>query len=197
MPRKIDPHRFEQTVDEPTDYIDAFEVPDSVPDLLPVDLPEAQRLDVVSRIRNALGEYKWETDAGPHRYSRAEAAKGLKDLLAEGDFSPQAIISLNQRAYETLHLLIPGPAAKRWILSFDDTAPPVEAIRSGVRRSLEMLNASKGPEKPVPLAYLVMRLCHVYEELTGKSVAHHTKTRDLAYSQDAQTAAGKFVTNIV
>jgi hypothetical protein len=76
MPRKIDPHRFEQTVDEPTDYIDAFEVPDSVPDLLPVDLPEAQRLDVVSRIRNALGEYKWETDAGPHRYSRAEAAKG-------------------------------------------------------------------------------------------------------------------------
>ena len=197
MPRKIDPHRFEQKVDGPTDYIDAFEVPDSVQDLLPADLPDAQRLGALSRIRDALGEYKWETDAGPHRYSRAEAAKGLKDLLAAGDFSRQAIISLNQRAYDTLYFLIPGPAEKRWVLSFDDSAPPVDAIRSGVRRSLEMLNASKGPEKSVPLAYLVMRLCHVCEELTGKSVAHHTKTKDLAYSQDAQTAAGKFVTNVI
>ncbi len=76
MPRKVDPHRFEQTEDWPTDFVETFELPDAVEELLPDALSPEQKNLALEQIRNALGEYKWEQEAGPHRYTRGEAAKG-------------------------------------------------------------------------------------------------------------------------
>jgi len=197
MPRKVDPHRNEQTNDGPTDFVESLELPDVVEELLPEGLSPEQKSLALEQIRYALGEYKWEQEAGPHRYTRGEAAKGLKDLLAADDFSRSALAALNQRTYELLYDLTPGRDAKRWMLDFDERTPPEAALRDGVNKALRMLSDQKGPEQSVPLAFLVTRLCFVYEEAAGKTVTHHTKTSDLAYSQDAQSAAGRFVTAVI
>jgi len=197
MLRKVDPHRNEQTQDWPTDFVETFDLPDTIEDLVPGNLSPEQKNLALDQIRYALGEYKWEQEAGPHRYSRAEAAKGLKDLVATGDFTRPALAALNQRAYNLLYDLTPDPDAKRWMLEFDSSEPPEIALRSGVDRVLNMLNANKGPERSVPLYVLVARLCFAFEAATGQPVTHHTKTNDLGYSQEAQSEAGKFVTAII
>ena len=197
MPRRVDHHRYEQTEDWPTDYIETFELPDAILKLLQEFLKDEQMQTAKEQIRHALGEYKWEQEAGPHSYCRAESAKSLKDSVASGDFSRTALGALNQRAYNDLYDLVSDPLAKRWMRDFDDSEPPEAAIRAGVDRVLKVLNAQKGPAKRVPLAFMVMRLCHVYEEATGLTVRHHTKTNDLAYSQYSQTEAGRFVTRII
>jgi hypothetical protein len=197
MPRKVDPHRFEQSDAWPTDFIESFGLPEAISEFLPDSLSGEQSYDALEGIRYALGEYEWEMRVGPHRYSRAEVSKCLKDFIKAGDFSRGAIGALNQRAYEYLHLLIPGRDARRWFLEFGAGLPPEDAIRDGANRVLKMLNGQRGPEKSVPLYVLVTRLCHVHEEITDNRVTHHTKTKDLGYSQEAQTAAGQFVTGII
>jgi hypothetical protein len=197
MPRKVDPHRFEQSDAWPTDFIESFGLPATVAEFLPDSLSGEQSYHALEGIRYALGEYEWEMKVGPHRYSRAEVSKGLKDFIEAGDFGHGAIGALNQRAYECLHFLIPDRGARRWFVEFGAGAPPEDAIREGVNRALKMLNGQRGPEKSIPLYFLVTRLCHVYEEITDNRVTHHTKTKDLGYTQESQTAAGQFVTGII
>jgi hypothetical protein len=197
MPRKVDPHRYEQTHVGPTDFVKSFELPGDVEKFLPEGLSLEQKNLALENIRYAFGEYRWEQKVGPHMYSRGEAAKALRDLLAAGDFRRPALAALNQRAYDLLYDLTPDRDATRWMLGFDESAPPEHALREGADRALNMLNTIKGPEKSVALNVLVTRLCHVYEEATGKTITHHSKTNDLAYSQKAQSVAGKFVTRVI
>ena len=159
MPRKVDPHRNEQTHIGPTDFVERVELPGDVEKLLPEGLSLEQNNLALENIRYAFGEYRWEQEAGPHRYSRGEAAKALRDLLAAGDFRRPALSALNQRAYDLLYGLTPGREPKLWMLGFDESDPPEHALREGADRALNMLNTQKGPEKSVALNVLATRLC--------------------------------------
>ena len=197
MPRKIAPHLNEQSDALPTDYVAAFELPEGIERLLPAETPAVYISDTVQRIRYALGEYEWECKAGPHRYSRAEASKALRDLLRRGSFDHLSLTELNQRAYNLLFDCLDDNAAQRWMLLGGDVMPRDAVFEKATKRALEMNHGLKGPEASIPLAILVARLSHIYEVATGKNVTDHTKARDLAYTQTAQTHAGKFVTAVI
>lgn len=196
MPRKVDPHSNEQSEALPTDYTEAFVIPEEVASFIPNNLSVQAKSCALKEIKYALGEYAWEMEVGPHRYSRAEASKALRDLLAGNDYNRRFLNALNQRAFNLLYDFA-DEKTRLWILSSDTSATPVEALRVSAQKAIAFNNEQRGPEKSIPLAFLVDRLCHAYENSTGQKVAHHTKTHDLAYTQDVQTEAGRFVTAII
>lgn len=196
MPRKVDPRLNEQSDALPTDFVDDFVMPEGIERLLPSCLDQDEKPAALDNIKHALGEYAWELKAGPHQYTRAEASKALRHLLDQGDFSRQAVGALNLRAYYLLYDMVEDET-QQWMLGFDKIETPVEDLTAAAKKAISSNDAQRGPDKSIPLAILVSRLCHVYEDATGQKVTHHTKTPDLAYSQKAQTEAGRFVTAII
>ncbi|MCK0097726.1 hypothetical protein MWU60_19290 [Yoonia sp. F2084L] len=190
MPRKIDTHPNEQSAALPTDVVDAYKMPSDIETMLPSDLTTEKYATALEDIRYALGEYAWEYGVGPYRYTRAKASKALRDLLKTGEFDHHTLTTLNQRAYNLLFDCIDDTAVQQWMLLGGDARPPLAALELAAQRAILLNDSQKGPESSIPLEILVARLCHVYEAATGKSVTHHTKSRDLAYTQTAQSNAG-------
>ena len=196
MPRIVDPRLNEQSDELPTDVVDDFVMPDNIGDLLPGCLKQDEKLTALDNIKYALGDYAWEISVGPHQYTRAEASKALRNFLNQSDFSRQAVGALNLRAFYLLYDFAQGET-QQWMLGFDVGEDLVEDLKTSAKKAISSNDAQRGPDKSIPLAILVTRLCHVYEDATGQKVTHHTKTPDLAYSQEAQTEAGRFVTAII
>jgi hypothetical protein len=197
MPRKTDTHFNEQSEALPTDVVEECSLPSGIEALLPIGLSAEMSSSVLRDIRYALAEYAWEFEAGPYRYTRAEASAALRDLLKAGAFDHETVIAINQRAFNLLYDCLDDHGAQQWMLFGSDAEPPVTAIELAARRAISLNDSQRGPEQSMPLAILVARLCHVYEAANGKSVTHHNKTKELAYTQRAQTDAGQFVTAII
>ena len=197
MPRKINPHLNEQSEVLPTDVIENYKMPVGVLRLLPEDLAPEKRTAALNSIQEALGEYAWEYEAGPYRYRRAEVSEGLRGLLKKGEFDHKALYALNQGAFNILYDCLALDSAQQWMLIGGEVEPRAAEFEQAAKQAISLLYTQGGPEKPVTLAYLVPRLCHVYEAMTGKKVTHHTKAADLSYTQQAQSEAGRFVTAII
>lgn len=196
MPRKIDPRLNEQSLSLPSDYTTQYELPPDIQTCFPVDLDAVARKQVLQDIRFALGEYYWEMNAGPDRYTRAEATASLMYFLKEKDFKRTALWSLNQRAYEHLYLAA-GDDVQSWMLRFDNQEPPVEGLKAAALEAIADLRQRSGPEVSVPLHFLISRLCHAFADMTGLQVTHSNKGRDLGYRSEPQSSAGRFVTCIL
>lgn len=75
--------------------------------------------------------------------------------------------------------------------------PPIKELRQGAQKAVDQLDQMHGPEKNIPLFVLVARFCHIYEAVTAKRVTHSSKAEHRAYTQDACSDAGKFVSGII
>lgn len=98
MPRAVDPHLNEQTLDFPTDCIEEFVLSTKTEKMLPSGLDVEERKTAKADLAHALGEYWWEITYGPNRYTRATAKASLYLFLKMEDYSGFAICTLNSRA---------------------------------------------------------------------------------------------------
>lgn len=196
MPRKVDPHLNERTDALPTDYVELVHLPDAVLELFPDIMDDDDKYDAVFEVRAAIAAYAWDTQAGPHRYSRAEARRSLQVILNASEISQATVEALNERAYQLLYDFA-DPPTQMWMLIAPNGNVPIQGLKKSAEAAIEFLKPQRGPDTSIPLTVLVAELCLIYECVFGEPATHHTKGKDLGYTQVAQSEAGRFVWSII
>ena len=200
MPRKVDPHWGKNGYE--TDWLPVELNGDQTERLarsLGVD-PSSSKADELREAITDIGNtYRRWKDRGAAAFSRAQARHALEELLTDGSIHTAALTALNERALQCLHnsLLMTKP-------------PPVEGgdsvtaalfegrldeatLRRAVQGAVDRLKKRKGPDRDGELGWAVAELCRVYEEQTGRKATHSSKGKHMAYVQEPQSEAGRFV----
>lgn len=199
MPRKTDPRVGERADDIPTDFSEALEIGEDFFSLVPATIPPGRFPDLEDDLREVVGRFLWAKKAGPGRYRRAEAMAALEELMTRADFGIDALSELNERAWLMLYDELAGSGGDLFMLRNlpVNPVPDAEMAAAAMRAHRYFEDAKPGQEVDFALRELVADLGKIWEAYSGQAPTLSNKGDHLAYEQEPQSEAGRFILPVI